>query len=677
MKNQIKIIFIILCLLLSLLFTLNTAFAQMKPPPSPFSFNGELVRSNLPPALNNKQPVLIVQSSGESMALNNNTTNTINTNNNPEKIVSSNNIADKIVNVFESKFSDYASRLIPFVLRLLYAVAIFAVVFNAIMHLIRGSDMRLFIVDAGTILVIMSIYQFIIKNWIDISAYLIEYFRTIGTKVADHDLTYAGVLDAMVTYLSAIFNALTALEIGKSIAYIFFGFTTMMIVYKIVSIYMYTFFETIIISKLSIIYLGFGSFSGTEGFAKKPFKYCVAAGIKMMFLHLFFGAIMTLILDFKDRPITIENVSIMLFIVIIIHHIVSNLTCLVDSFIHQAPGTPQRSALAESVKAGVMDSFKAIQAARNVQKAAAAALAAAKKRTQAQLMNPPQFSYAGANIGGSSNGSSSGQSSSSSSPGVSSAGTKSANAYTSTAQSKDAGKSGTQNNATSSSANKGYQGSATASNLQKDQPNVANAPSSMGKPGATSQAMGVSVPANQAQNSAKNGQLERGTASSNTSTTSKNSHGYGQNSPITPHDDTNKSQDGSKQDHAPASKKSAMRQGAEIAMHAAANFASAATKGNLSPAHMRDAAENKLQRENFAHQQKSMDASMQQMKQEVFAMASNANPSEAKPSEAKPSEQSKKDEQQNMYDDYVDSMQNSSDKNMIQPIETKEEIKNV
>lgn len=662
-------------LLFAFLCMAKVTFAQTKPPPSPFSFNGELVRSNLPPELNNKQPILIVQSSGQSMVLNNSATNTNNTNNlNAVKQISSNNIADKIVGVFEVKFSNYASRLIPFVLRLLYAIGIFSVVFNGIMHLIRGSDMRLFVVDAGTILVIMSIYQFIIKNWIDISAYLIEYFRSIGTKVSDYDLTYAGVLDAMASYFMTIFESLNALELGKSIAYIFFGFTTMIIVYKIVSIYMYTFFETIIISKLSIIYLGFGSFSGTEGFAKKPFKYCVAAGIKMMFLHLFFGAIMTLILDFKDKPLTLELVSIMLFVVIVIHHIVSNLTCLVDSFIHQAPGTAQRSALAESVKAGVMDSFKAIQAARNVQKAAAAALAAAKKRTQAQLMNPPQFSYAGAGVGG-------GSAASSSSPSASSASTKSANAYTSTAQSKDAGKSGTQNNSSSSNANKGYQGSATASNLQKEQ---ANAPGSMGKPGATSQAMGVPVSTNQAQNSAKNGQLERGTASSNTATTSKNSHGYGQNSPIAPDADAaNKNQDGGKQDHAQASKKSAMRQGAEIAMHAAANFASAATKGNLSPAHMRDAAENKLQRENFAHQQKSMaanqksmDANIQQMKQEVFAMASNANSSEAKPLE-----QSKKDEHQKMYDDYVDSMQTGSDKNMIQPLDTKEtkneEMKNV
>jgi len=319
---------------IALLLHIGLVFAQnsIKPPPSPFSFqNGQTTLRE--GALPNDIRPLIVDSSVQTQANAGNQTQ-INLMQAfqeaglaPEKPFDPkvlDKLSDDIVQIFEDKMSEYGTKLIPYTLRLFYTLLILSILLSTITQMIFGANFKDICTSLLMVFFIAGFWLLLIENWINWGSWLANYFKSIGINVSDVQLKPSSIFKYGAVYMTNIFNSLSRLNWGKGLMYVLLSIPTFYMIIRIMVTYIRALLEFIILGKMSVIYLAFAGIKFTEGYAKKPIMFCLSCGLKLMFLQLFFGAILSIIEMYSTQPINDGSVIVMFAVSVILYDFVQS-----------------------------------------------------------------------------------------------------------------------------------------------------------------------------------------------------------------------------------------------------------------------------------------------------------------------------------------------------------------
>lgn len=317
---------------ISLLLHIGLVFAQnsIKTPPSPFSFqNGQTVLRE--DVLRNAPP--LITDNGHQSA---NTQSQNNNENNLKALQQSeiDNLSDNVIQVFEAKMTDYGTKLIPYTLRLFYTLLILSLILTVVTQMILGTHFKDIITSLVFVFFVAGFFILLIENWIEWSNWIVKYFKDIGENISDVKLQPVEILKYAMDYVVRIYDKLSFTSIGQSLMYIILAIPTFFLIIQMVAVYIFALFEFIIIGKLSVIYLAFAGIKFTAGYAKKPLMYCLACGLKLMFLQLFFGGALSIIADFSTKQMSIQLAMVMFICSVILNLLVQKLPQIVDTFIH-------------------------------------------------------------------------------------------------------------------------------------------------------------------------------------------------------------------------------------------------------------------------------------------------------------------------------------------------------
>jgi P-type conjugative transfer protein TrbL len=313
-----------------LLLHIGLVFAQNSPPPSPFSFqNGQAVLredvlQNAPPLITDNS-----QQSANPQSQNNNESDL-----KPIEQSQLDDLGKTVTDTFEEKMTDYGTKLIPYTLRLFYTLLILSLILTVVTQMILGSHFKDIITSLVFIFFVAGFFILLIENWIEWSNWIVKYFVKIGTSISDVNLQPSEIIKYMMKYINRIYEKLSFTSVGQSLMYIILAIPTFFLIIQMVAVYIFALFEFIIIGKLSVIYLAFAGIKFTAGYAKKPLMYCLACGLKLMFLQLFFGGALSIIADFSTKQMSIQLAMVMFICSVILNLLVQKLPQIVDSFIH-------------------------------------------------------------------------------------------------------------------------------------------------------------------------------------------------------------------------------------------------------------------------------------------------------------------------------------------------------
>jgi P-type conjugative transfer protein TrbL len=363
---------IVLLLQIGLLFAQNSS----KPPASPFSFQSgqPISRENV---LQNATPIV---------AANSNYTEAFQAQNAPpandaKPLEQSeiDNFSDNVIKVFEEKMEAYATRLIPYTLRLFYTLLILSLILTVVTQMIIGNHFKDIIISLVFVFFTAGFFILLIENWIFWSDWIVNYFKDIGENISQVNLQPSEILEYSIKYIKAIFDNLTFTNIGQSLMYVLLAVPTFFLIVQMAAVYIFALLEFIIIGKLSVIYLAFAGIKYTDGYAKKPLMYCLACGLKLMFLQLFFGGALSIIADFSTKQISIQLAMVMFICSVILNLLVQKLPQIVDTFIHGTTSATMGGNLSNMTKAlrsvalgtaksvmNAMDSKKLIESASDL-----------------------------------------------------------------------------------------------------------------------------------------------------------------------------------------------------------------------------------------------------------------------------------------------------------------------
>jgi len=406
---------------IALLLHIGLVFAQssIKPPPSPFTLGGGLNASNLPntppplpqiqPAPVNNDNIIIAGNSqvwGSPPAVteeqkwqqmvneNNQAWQQLTSNVTGEETLQDpnliNNISDKVYTKFKDKFTDIAIKLKPYVLYIFYILAIFNVLWLLFTHMLQGLIFKEFIVNFLINLFYFFLWERLIMNFPEIASYIPHFLKKIGIAVSTVPITEATILDYGVNYIKAVWNNLKVGQPAVAIMYIVLSVPTFLMILRMVQIYVFVLMEGLVIGQLNIIYLAFAGVSSLDSYAKKPFMYLVSIGLKLMFLQIFFGAILSIIAEYSVMPITQDLVIVMLISTALCYVLVNSTMDIVNNFIMGNASSTQFGSMKIALKDTLLDTYRAIQSMNEVKNL----MDKAKEMQQQQAMekmHDPEF----------------------------------------------------------------------------------------------------------------------------------------------------------------------------------------------------------------------------------------------------------------------------------------------
>ena len=372
-----KLLAIVLLLHIGLLFAQNS----VKPPPSPFSFQNEgaSVR-NVPPIITdtNQIPLNMEQQPNEKDLK-------------PIEQSKLDDLGKSVIDVFEEKMKDYGTKLIPHTLKLFYTLLILSILLSVTVQMILGNNFKEIITSLVFIIFTAQFFVLLIENWVEWSNWIVNYFVKIGTSISDVNLQPSEILKYATKYISRVYENLSFTNLGQSLMYIFLAVPTFFLIIQMIAVYVFALFEFIVISKLSVIYLAFAGIKFTQGYAKKPLMFCLACGLKLMFLQLFFGGALGIIADFSTKQMSIQLAMVMFICSVILNMLVQKLPQIVDTFIHGTTSATMGGNISTMTKAlgGVaMGTAKAVMKAMDAKKLAENASKLAGSQPAAQAYDP-------------------------------------------------------------------------------------------------------------------------------------------------------------------------------------------------------------------------------------------------------------------------------------------------
>jgi P-type conjugative transfer protein TrbL len=443
---------IVLLLHIGLSFAQNAP----KPPPSPFSFDGKLNISRLPNtvppltmprannaninntnninALNggnvtqangmliaNASPTQLQQTAAQAAAQQANISNNANaanvanaanttgntfqdayqnmnqalypdSNPNSAQDLAINNISEDVYKIFKDNFSNAAKRLMPYVLYLFYALALFSILLLFLMNTAQGGGFKNFMVHFSICIFHLFFWHGLIFNYSVLAEYIPNFFSKIGGHVADVPISEGDILDYGVNYIKRVWQTISAggaANIGRSLMYILLSVPTFFMILLIVKVYVYTLIRALVIGQINIIYLAFAGYSKTEEYAKKPFVYLINTGLKLMFLQIFFGVILTMMKDYSTRPISENVVLVMLIVAVISYFLVNDLLSMIDDFITVGGSSGMSSgSFKTALKDTLLDTYRAAKSINQAKKMVSKGHQMAQMRHMERMSDP-------------------------------------------------------------------------------------------------------------------------------------------------------------------------------------------------------------------------------------------------------------------------------------------------
>ncbi len=398
-----KLLAIVLLLHIGLVFAQNSP----KTPPSPFSFSigndgqASLNNNNLPSA---GLPTMPQNISIVDTAANSNSTNRdaiYSTNPSVDVFIGDtrkylDNLSEHMLDPIKEKIDIYAKVIIKAALTLFLYLSIFMIIWRFIKYAATGGhEFTPWLADTILCIVIMQITIAFIKNSGEISTHIYKWFMAVGGEASGmKELKPSLILDLGVDYFINMIKFLTTLsytDLIKGLVLFFIGSVTQLAIVGMVGLYIMAIAESLILAKVSIIFLGFLGLEQTKEIGMKPIFLWINIGFKLMFLQLMLGLEMDILHTFikmdeinVSMAISVMIVSkIMLLLTWRIPHIFQNLTTGtttmsgIRDFMHESRNArnqnqqPQSPTLAQQI-GGVGAAIQAHQEYSNAQEMAKA-----------------------------------------------------------------------------------------------------------------------------------------------------------------------------------------------------------------------------------------------------------------------------------------------------------------
>jgi P-type conjugative transfer protein TrbL len=245
--------------------------------------------------------------------------------------------------------------------------------------MIIGNHFKDIIISLVLVFFTAGFFILVIENWIFWSNWIVNYFKDIGENISQVKLQPSAIIKYAMNYITNLYDNLTFTKVGQSLMYVLLAVPTFFLIIQMAAVYIFALLEFIIIGKLSVIYLAFAGIKYTDGYAKKPLMYCLACGLKLMFLQLFFGGALSIIADFSTKQISIQLAMVMFICSVILNLLVQKLPQIVDTFIHGTTSATMGGNLSNMTKAlrsvalgtaksvmNAMDSKKLIESASDL-----------------------------------------------------------------------------------------------------------------------------------------------------------------------------------------------------------------------------------------------------------------------------------------------------------------------
>jgi len=288
---------------IALLLHIGLVFAQnsIKPPPSPFSFstNGTSVNNvnALPSA--GLPPVNIVDSNTMPPALPNDNAGGGISILSPKKSV--NNITEKVLNKFKNKIHLYTEVLIKASLQLLMLLTSFMILMNIFKFALEGRhNLNEYIANIIVMALTYKFFSLLIISSGAVSDGIINWFRSIAVEATkSSDFRPSVLLDLAGQYfIGVIKSVFLNFNVVKSMTLIGISGITSVILALMVAFYIVAVIEGLLLSKISVLMLGFSTFSLFKDMGFKPINVWIYIGLKLMFLQLIIGLEIDLLRDF-------------------------------------------------------------------------------------------------------------------------------------------------------------------------------------------------------------------------------------------------------------------------------------------------------------------------------------------------------------------------------------------
>lgn len=225
---------------------------------------------------------------------------------------------DKMIDTYQSKTMAWEGILRNFALRLFWILAAIEFSWNAIKLALKGADFTDFLAEILNRVLYIGFFLTLLLNSSTWSQAIIDSFRQAGSAASTAAggtgvITPSDVLNVGLSITQQVFENISVVDIGDSIALALAGIVIMIAFALMIALLVIALVESYFVTTSSVLLIGFGGSNWTSQFAINTLRYTVSVGAKLFMVQLVIGVGQAILNDWVTQAqtgnFTLEEVA--------------------------------------------------------------------------------------------------------------------------------------------------------------------------------------------------------------------------------------------------------------------------------------------------------------------------------------------------------------------------------